>query len=65
MTHAMEQLAEERARSQLELARSLRRARRQRMLRRARRMERKAEKRLIEAWRRAANLRTRSGYPAD
>ena len=61
----MEQLAEERARSDLELARGLRHARRQRMLRRARRMERKAEIRLIEAWRRADDLRARSGYPAD
>ena len=65
MTHAMEQLAEERARSQLELVRRLRRARRQRMLRRARRMGCRAEERLIEAWRCAADLRARSGYPAD
>jgi hypothetical protein len=35
------------------------------MLRRGRRMERKAENRLIEAWRRAADLRARSGFPAD
>jgi hypothetical protein len=61
----MEQLAEERARNNLELARQLRRARRQRMLRRARRIERKAENRLIVAWRRAADLRARSGFPAD
>lgn len=60
----MEQLAEERARSHLELARGLRRARRERMLGRARRMERKAENRLIEAWRRTADLRARSGFPA-
>jgi hypothetical protein len=45
--------------------RSMRHARRQRMLRRGRRMERKAENRLIEAWRRAADLRARSGFPAD
>jgi hypothetical protein len=57
----MEQLARERAHSQLELARRLRQSRRQRVLRRARRMERRAERRLIEAWRRAADLRARAG----
>jgi len=65
MTHAIELLADERARIHLERARQLRHARRQRTLRRARRMERKAEIRLIEAWRRADDLRARSGYPAD
>ena len=65
MTHAMELLADERARSHLERARQLRHARRQRTLRRSRRMERKAEIRLVEAWRRAGDLRARSGYPAD
>jgi hypothetical protein len=57
----MELLADERARGHLERARQLRHARRQRTLRRARRMERKAEIRLVEAWRRADDLRARSG----
>jgi hypothetical protein len=57
--HVMEQLASERIRSNLELAEQLRRSRRQRTLRRAQRMEHKAERRLIQAWRRAAELRTR------
>ena len=57
--HVMEQLAAERIRGNLELAQQLRRSRRQRALRRARRMEHKAERRLIQAWRRAAELRTR------
>jgi hypothetical protein len=61
----MELLADERARGHLQLARQLRHARRQRTLRRACRMERKAEIRLVEAWRRADDLRARSGYPAD
>jgi hypothetical protein len=59
----MEQLAEERTRGQLELARRLRQSRRQRLLRRAGRMEQRAEHRLISAWRRAADLRARAGYP--
>ena len=42
---AMEQLARERTRGNLELAERLRHSRRQRTLRRARRMERKAERR--------------------
>lgn len=57
--YAMEQLAAERTRSNLELAWRLRHSRRQRTLRRARRMEQKAERRMIQAWRRAAELRTR------
>jgi hypothetical protein len=57
--HTMDQLADERTRSYLEMAERLRRSRRQRTLRRARRMERKAERRVIRAWRRAAELRTR------
>lgn len=61
--HAMEQLVRERARSNLELAEQLRHARRQRTLRRARRMERKAEHRMIQAWRRAAELRARIESP--
>ena len=65
MTHAMEQLAAERLRSCRELAEQQRQARRQRALRRARRMERTAERRMIEAWRRAAEVRAKlesSGY---
>jgi hypothetical protein len=61
--YAVEQLAAERARDHLELADQLRHARRQRALRRARRMEHKAERRVIEAWRRAAEIRTRLGSP--
>jgi hypothetical protein len=61
----MEQLAAERLRSCRELAQQRRQARRQRALRRARRMERTAERRMIEAWRRAAEVRAKlesSGY---
>ena len=57
--HVVEQLASDRIRGNLELAEQLRRSRRQRALRRARRMEHKAERRMIQAWRRAAELRTR------
>lgn len=60
---AMEQLARERTRGNLELAERLRHSRRQRTLRRARRMERNAERRMIQAWRRAAELRARIGSP--
>jgi hypothetical protein len=52
-----EELAAERTRCNMHLAEDLRYARRLRTLRRARRMERKAEHRLVEAWRRAARLR--------
>jgi hypothetical protein len=55
----MEQLAAERLRSCRELAEQRRQARRQRALRRARRMERTAERRMIEAWRRVAELRAK------
>ncbi len=55
--HVMEQLASERTRDNIELAERLRYSRRMRTLRRARRMEHKAERRLIQAWRRAAELR--------
>jgi hypothetical protein len=61
----MEQLAAERVRSCLELAEQRRQARRQRALRRAQRMERTAERRMVHAWRRAAELRGKlesSGY---
>jgi len=57
--HVMEQqLARERTRDNIELAEQLRFSRRMRTLRRARRMERKAERRMIRAWRRAAELRS-------
>jgi len=56
--HAMEQLARERTRDHLELAEQLRHSRRQRTLRRATRMEHKAERKMFEAWRRAAKLRS-------
>lgn len=52
-----EQLARERTRSTLAEAERLRYPRRLRTLRRARRLEQKAERRMIEAWRRAAELR--------
>jgi hypothetical protein len=52
-----EQLARERTRSNLEEAKQLRYARRLRTLRRARRLEHRAERRMIEAWRRTAKLR--------
>jgi hypothetical protein len=56
---AMEQLASERTRSNLERAEQLRHWRRQRTLRRAQRIEQRAERRMIQAWRRAAELRTK------
>jgi hypothetical protein len=52
-----EQLARERTRSHLEQAEQLRASRRLRTLRRASRLEHKAERRLLDAWRRAAELR--------
>ena len=52
-----ELLARERARSYLEEAQRLRYSRRLRALRRARRLESRAERRMAEAWRRAAKLR--------
>ena len=52
-----EQLARERTRSYLEEAERLRYSRRLRTLRRARRLEYRAERRMVEAWRRAAELR--------
>lgn len=58
---AMEQLARQRIGDRRELAEQLRHARRQRTLRRARRMEDRAERRMLQAWRRAAELRTRLG----
>jgi hypothetical protein len=56
--HVLDQLANERTRENIELAEQLRYTRRLRALRRARRMEHKAERRMIRAWRRAAELRT-------
>jgi hypothetical protein len=56
--YVMKQLANERIRDNLELAEQLRYSRRMRTLRRASRMEHKAERRLIQAWRRAAELRS-------
>ena len=57
-----EQLARERTRSNLEQAEQLRYSRRLRALRRARRLEHRAERRMIEAWRRAAKLRESADY---
>ncbi len=59
-----EELAQERTRSSIELAERMRPARRLATLRRARRMETRAERRMIEAWRRAAELRA-TIEPAD
>jgi len=55
--YLVQELATEQNRSKIELAEQLRLSRRVLALRRARRMEHKAERRLIEAWRRAAELR--------
>ena len=52
-----ELLARERTRSYLEEAQRMRYSRRLRALRRARRLESRAERRMVEAWRRAAELR--------
>ncbi len=56
--YVMEQLARERTRDSLELAEQLQHSRRLRTLRRASRMEHKAERKMFEAWRRAAELRS-------
>jgi hypothetical protein len=63
MTPDIERLAVERARSCLKQARQERQARRLRALRRAAHKERTAERRLIQAWRRTAELRTRLESP--
>ena len=55
--YLVEQLATEQSRSKVALAEQLRPSRRLLMLRRARRMEYKAERRMVKAWRRAAELR--------
>ena len=52
-----EQLARERTRSNLEEAGRQRDLRRVRALRRARRLESRAERRMVRAWRRTAELR--------
>ncbi len=55
--YLVEELAAEQSRSTMERVERMRPARRLLMLRRAHRMERKAERRLMKAWRRAAELR--------
>jgi hypothetical protein len=52
-----ELLARERVRGRLQEAQQLRYSRRLRALRRASRLEHRAERRMIEAWRRSAELR--------
>jgi hypothetical protein len=59
--HMTEELASERTRSHLENAEQIRNARRYRALSRARRAERKAERRLVEAWRARSALETLIG----
>jgi hypothetical protein len=55
--YLVEELATEESRHKVERAEQLRPARRLLTLRRARRMEHRAERRMFEAWRRAAELR--------
>ena len=55
----VEELAAEESRSKIEMAEQLRPSRRLLALRRTRRMERKAERQMIQAWRRAAELHGR------
>jgi hypothetical protein len=55
--HVMAQIASQRSRDNIELAEQLRPARRLQTLRRADRMEVKAERRMFQAWSRAAKLR--------
>jgi hypothetical protein len=52
-----EELASQRARLNVEQAEQMRHWRRLRTLRRASRIEHKAERRMVAAWRRAAELR--------
>ncbi len=52
-----EMLARERTRAYLEEAERMRYSRRLQALRRARRLEHRAERRVLQAWRRAAELR--------
>ena len=53
-----ELLARERTRSRLQEAQQLRYTRRLRALRRASRLEARAERRMVQAWRRAAEIRS-------
>ena len=53
-----ELIARERMRSRLQEAQQLRYTRRLRALRRASRLEHRAERRMVEAWRRSAELRS-------
>jgi len=53
-----ELLARERTRSYLEEAQRMRYSRRLQALRRAKRLESRAERRMVAAWRRAAELRS-------
>jgi len=53
-----ELLARERMRSRQQEAQQLRYTRRLRALRRASRLEHRAERRMVEAWRRSAELRS-------
>ena len=53
-----ELLARERTRSRIQEAQQLRYSRRLRALRRARRLEARAERRMVQAWRRAADIRS-------
>jgi hypothetical protein len=52
-----EMLARERMRTSLQEAEQLRFSRRMRALRRASRLESRAERRMVDAWRRASELR--------
>ena len=52
-----EMLARERMRANIQEAEQLRFARRMRALRRAKRLESRAERRMVDAWRRASELR--------
>jgi hypothetical protein len=55
--HVLNQIADQRIRDNIELAEQLRTGRRLQTLRRADRMEVKAERRMFQAWSRAAKLR--------
>jgi hypothetical protein len=55
--YLVDELAAEQSRSTMQRVEQMRPVRRQLALRRAQRMERKAERRLIQAWRRAAEVR--------
>jgi hypothetical protein len=57
MRTELQLLASQRTRSSLEEAEQRRHGRRVLALRKARRLELKAERRMVEAWRRAAELR--------